>query len=75
MDLQLATFKDIAQELVRRQIRFAFVAVEDTNSARDEFACVCGKGLSHQDVAELFEYGRVVFEEEMDDGVDFDSGL
>lgn len=68
MDLSLATLEDIAKELLQRQIRFALVAVEDTNSERNDFACLCGKGISHQDVAELFEYGRAVFQEEMDDG-------
>jgi hypothetical protein len=74
MELDLATFKDIAHELMRRQIRFALVAVEETNSARNELACICGKGLSHQDVAELFEYGRLVFEEQTDEDTDFDLG-
>ena len=62
MDLELATTEDIANELLKRQIRFAFVVIESTNTPRPQVACFSGKGADHQDVSDLFEIGRDVFE-------------
>lgn len=62
MDLELATTEDIANELLNRQIRFAFVVIESTNTPRTKVACFSGKGVDHQDVSDLFEFGREVFE-------------
>ena len=58
MDLELATLEDIAIELSHREVRFALVVVEDTNTPRTEIVCVAGQGVDHQDVANLFEAGR-----------------
>jgi hypothetical protein len=62
MDLELATIEDIASELLSREIRFAFVAIEDTNTARTDGVCFSGKGVDHQDVSDLFEAGRQIFD-------------
>lgn len=62
MELELATTEDIVNELLRRQIRFAFVAVENTNSNRVEFACCSGKGADCHEVASLFDMGRDAFQ-------------
>jgi len=62
MELELATTEDIVKELLQRQIRFAFVAIEDTNTHRTETACFSGKGVDERDVSDLFEIGREVFE-------------
>ena len=62
MDLELATTEDIANELLNRQIRFAFVVIESSNSLRPQVACFSGKGADHRDVSDLFEFGREVFE-------------
>ena len=67
MDLELATIEDIASELLTRQIRFAFVAIEDSNTRRDDSACLSGKGIDHQDVSNLFAFGREVFEQGPDE--------
>ena len=61
MDLELATTEDIAKELLKRQMRIAFVAIEDTNTPRVESVCFSGKGVDHQDVSDLFEFGCKVF--------------
>jgi hypothetical protein len=69
MELELATTEDIVDELLRRQVRFAFVAVESTNSGRANFACCSGKGGSEEEVARLFDFGREIFQRhESDDG-------
>lgn len=68
MELELATTEDIVNELLRRQIRFAFVAVENTNSGRLEFACCSGKGADCHEVANLFDMGRDAFQRHDSDG-------
>jgi len=60
MDLELATLEDIATELSHREVRFALVVIEDTNTPRPEIACFAGQGVDHQDVENLFEAGRQI---------------
>jgi hypothetical protein len=72
MDLQLATTEDIANELLERQIRFVFLAIENMNTPRAQSACFSGKGVDHQDVLELFEFGREAFESGDDEAGDSD---
>lgn len=43
-DTQLATLADIANELLSRPIRFAFLAIEDSKTPPPTFACLSGKG-------------------------------
>lgn len=61
MDLELATTCDIIHELQRRGMRFVFVGVENTNSNREDLACLAGQGSSPQDVLELIELGQQAF--------------
>ena len=67
MELELATIEDIANELLAREIRFAFIAIEDTNTPRREFACFSGKGVDYQDISNLFGFGREVIERSNDE--------
>lgn len=61
-DLELATTEDLVNELLKRRIRFAFVALEDTNTRRSTLVCFSGKSVDPQDMFDLFELGREVFE-------------
>ena len=67
MDLELATLEDIANELASRELRFALVAIEDTNAQFADAVWFAGQGVNHQDVSNLFEAGRQVFEIERDE--------
>jgi hypothetical protein len=57
MDLKLATTEDILHELMKRQLRFALVVIEDTNSLRPETAYISAKGVDEDDVVELAAFG------------------
>ena len=69
MDLELATVEDILRELMKRQLRFATVMVEDTNSLRPEVAYISAKGVDEDDVVELAAFGLEILR-----GDDSDSG-
>jgi len=74
MELQLATTEDLVNELKRRRLRFVFVAVEDTNSARDDLFCVAGRGNSSDDLMHLIQLGQEAFStlEDQSEGADED---
>lgn len=61
MELEIATTCDIVNELHRRGMRFVFVGVENTNSTRDDLACLAGQGTSPTDVLELIQMGHQAF--------------
>jgi hypothetical protein len=61
MDLELATTTDIVEELLRRQLRFVFVAVENANCDPGRSAYLAGQGLSTDDVLRLIEIGQTAF--------------
>ena len=73
MDLELATLEDIATERSHREVRFALVVVEDTNTPRQEITCFAGGGVDHQDIANLFEAGRQMFQHDHDVTNDWES--
>jgi hypothetical protein len=60
MQLELATTEEIADELLRRPLRFVFLAFEDTNTTRPDLACISGKGITLDDVPSLLEFARDV---------------
>ena len=62
MELEFATVEDFAHELLTRELRFALVAIEDTNAQRTDAACFVGQGVDHQDVANLLETGCQMFD-------------
>ena len=70
MDLRLATTEDIVNELLQRELRFAFVCIEDTNSRRDAAACFAGKGDNRWDVVRLLHAGQETLERLNEDGGD-----
>jgi len=68
VELALATTEDIVTELNRRRIRFVLVAVEDTNTSRDDLMCVAGRGNSSDDLLELIEVGQAAITTIDDEG-------
>jgi len=63
MEMELASTGDIIHELQRRQLRFVLVAMENTNSAREDMAYVAGQGDDCADVISLMRMGREALEE------------
>ena len=61
MDLQLATVEDMAEELRRRKVWYALVAVENTNRPDVTNAWVAGQGESHLHVMRLCRIGARAF--------------
>jgi hypothetical protein len=62
MELELATIEGIIEELQKRQLRFVFIGVEDTNSRRDDMVFVAGKGFGPDDISRLIHLGQAAFD-------------
>lgn len=62
MDLELATAEDIANELNRRGLRFFLIAMENTNTSRDDQLCIAGRAEDHEDLVELVGIGQIAIE-------------
>lgn len=70
MELEFATTKDMMEELHRRNMRFIFVATENTNSQRKNGTCIAVQGTSVDELLTLIEIGHDVcmdLDEEMDE--------
>ena len=68
MELQLATIEDIAEELRRRKMSYALVAVENTNRKDNTNAWVAGQGESHLHVMRLCRIGARAFRKQHNKG-------
>jgi hypothetical protein len=62
MDLELATTEDILDELRRRQMRFVFAGVENTNDTRCARVFCAGLGTGRQDLLRLIRQLHFLFQ-------------
>lgn len=67
MDLELATMKDIVEELHRRNVSFVFVGAENANSPQENLVCFAAQGASADEIFSLMRYGREALDEFDDD--------
>ena len=63
MDLQLATLRDISNELLQRDLKFMLLAEEQTNDLSENRVWVSANGIGRRDVIRLAHLGRLSFME------------
>jgi len=61
MDLELATTEDILSELHRRQMRFVFAGVENSNDVRCSRVFCAGLGKGRQELLPLIRQLHFLF--------------
>lgn len=58
MELELATTKDIVQELHRRRMKFVMIGVENTNLKKGNFCFLSGNANRPDEFLTMIEFGK-----------------